>query len=199
VNSAAIAGLLFAVPGGHRLVEFELVFGTPGNTGYDKRLIDFATLEHIPALLGNRSIFPTHVVIAADGRDGYFPDGLLTVPQVRRVDLNTGAVLGAASAPGLSVAAVAALPHPVEALAVQIVERSITLSWQLPTLSPAASAYRLAIGSQPGASDLGSITLGASQSFTATGVPPGRYFVRLHTVNHTGESDASSEVVVDVP
>jgi hypothetical protein len=66
-------------------------------------------------------------------------------------------------------------------------------------LDPAATGYRLAIGSTPGSTNLGSITIGPATTFTATGVPPGRYFVRLHTVNYTGESPASSEIVVDVP
>ncbi len=108
-------------------------------------------------------------------------------------------MLAEASAPFLSVAAVAALPHPVEAMAAQVTGPTVALSWRLPTLSPAATGYRLAIGSAPGATNLGSIALGPAESFTATGVPPGRYHVRLHTGNDTGESAASSEIVIDVP
>jgi hypothetical protein len=75
----------------------------------------------------------------------------------------------------------------------------VALSWTLPIRSPAATGYRLAVGSAHGASDLGSIALGSAESFTASGVPSGRYYVRLHAVNHTGESVASPEVVIDVP
>ena len=77
--------------------------------------------------------------------------------------------------------------------------QTVALSWRLPMLSPAAIRLspgdRLVAGREQPRLD----RLGPAESFTATGVPPGRYYVRLHTVNHTGESPASSEIVIDVP
>lgn len=196
-------GPLFAVPGGTRLVESELVLASPLATGRYLRLLDFDTLSVIASLPVPRSVFGVPPVIAADGRDGYastqeYFNGV-SYATVTRFDLESGTLLASATASVLSVAAVASLPRPVEALAAQVTGQTVALSWKRPSPSAAATGYRLAIGSRAGATDLGSIRLGPAEAFTAAGVPPGRYFVRLYSVNHTGEGPASAELVVDVP
>ena len=199
----AVSGRLYAVPGGKRFIESLYVLGTPGNSGADARLVDFATLGVFPQSLADRSPFDPRVVVSMDGREGYFGwttfFGGVISSIVRRIDLTTGALLGTASAQSLSAVAVASLPHPVEAVTAAVSSRSVALSWRLPALSPAATGYRLAIGTAPGATDLGSIALGPAESFTAAAVPSGRYYVRVHTVNATGTSGPSAEIVVDVP
>jgi hypothetical protein len=202
-NPQGIFGRVYAVPGGTRFIEALSVIGTPGNSGVEARLVDFATLNAFPQLVANRSPFGPRVVVSMDGREGYF--SWITVfssfisSTVTRFDLTSGAMLGTASAPTLAVVAVASLPHPVEALAALVSGPSVALSWRLPPLSPAATGYRLAIGTAPGATDLGSIALGPAESFTAAAVPRGRYYVRVHSVNVTGTSGPSAEIVVDVP
>jgi hypothetical protein len=199
----AFSARLFAVPGGTRFIESVGLIGSPGNTGFEAHLVDFATLDVFPEFLASRSIFGHRVVVSADGREGYFGwttvFGAFVSSTVRRVDLTSGALLGTVSAPSLSVFAVASLPHPVDALTAAVSGQSVALSWRLPALSPAATGYRLAIGTTPGATDLGSIALGPAESFTAAAVPSGRYYVRVHTVNATGTSGPSAEIVVDVP
>ena len=76
----------------------------------------------------------------------------------------------------------------------------VTISWSLPAHSPPADRFVIHAGSRSGASDLGTVDLGGSAtSFTAAGVPPGRYFIRMTAVNFTGTSSPSAEVIVDVP
>lgn len=77
--------------------------------------------------------------------------------------------------------------------------RQVDLSWTLPGHSPAVTRYVLEIGAAPGQSNLGSIDLGAATSFTAGGVPPGTYYVRLRGVNYGGTGAASNELRIDVP
>ncbi len=200
---AVAPGPLSPVPGGARLIESELVLGTPGNTGYEQRLVDFLTLNVAAPLPVPRTPFPQRLVIAEDGREAYasvqLNAGGGVFSTVSRFDLESGALLASATGSPLSVAAVASLPRPVEALDVQVTGRTVALSWQLPSPSAAATGYRLAIGTRTAAVDLGSIRLGPGETFTATGVPPGRYFVRLHGVNATGEGPPSAELVIDVP
>ena len=76
----------------------------------------------------------------------------------------------------------------------------VTISWSLPAHSPPADRFVIHAGSRSGASDLGTVDLGGNTtSFTANGVQPGRYFIRMTAVNFTGTSSPSGEVIVDVP
>jgi hypothetical protein len=91
-------------------------------------------------------------------------------------------------------------PRPPAALGSQVVASSVVLSWS-PGGSPAAvTRYILEAGSAPGLSDIiGGLDLGLQTSFGATGVPPGRYYVRVRAGNYTGLGAPSNEVVVLVP
>lgn len=58
----------------------------------------------------------------------------------------------------------------------------------------------LEVGSAPGRSDIFTgLDVGLQTSFAASGVPPGRYYVRVRTANDTGVSAPSNDVVVQVP
>jgi len=48
-------------------------------------------------------------------------------------------------------------------------------------------------------SDTGGIGQDVGASLTVPGVPPGRYYVRIRSVNGTGVGAPSNEAVVDVP
>jgi hypothetical protein len=197
----AISARLFAVSGGVRLIELTCPPTPPTNPRCLVNLVDFDSLDELH-VLDVVHPFNHGVVVAEDGRQGYV-SSLEPFSRdhwvVTQFDLSSGARLASAAAPFGQVAGVASLPLPPAAVVAQVTGQSVSLSWQLPARSPAATGSRLAIGSTPGSTSLGSIPLGAATTFTATGVPSGRYFVRLHTVNYTGESPASSEVVVDVP
>jgi hypothetical protein len=170
-------------------------------------LADFNTLVHIADVIQTADQLVLGVLDAfwtADGRQLFLTG--ITDPRtsnqqstVKRIDVASGAVLNTVVVNGSITMAVASLPLPVLSFGATVAAQTVSLTWQLPADSPAATGYRLAIGSQPGASDSGSVRLGPAETFTATGVPAGRYFVRLHAVNHTGEGPASPELVVDVP
>jgi len=62
------------------------------------------------------------------------------------------------------------------------------------------SRYVLEVGSAAGLNDIFTgLDVGLQTSFGATGVPPGRYYVRARAGNSAGLGAPSSEVVVQVP
>jgi exo-beta-1,3-glucanase (GH17 family) len=74
---------------------------------------------------------------------------------------------------------------------------SVALTWVRPTSGGNPTGYAIEAGSASGLSNLVQMPVGASTSFSASGVPPGRYFVRVRAVNRGGLSPASNEVIVD--
>jgi hypothetical protein len=68
----------------------------------------------------------------------------------------------------------------------------VTLSW---TPSPGAASYVIEAGSAPGASNVGSVSVGAATSYS-TDVQPGTYYVRVRAANLAGLSGPSNEIVV---
>lgn len=58
----------------------------------------------------------------------------------------------------------------------------------------------LEVGSAPGRNDvIGALNAGLQTSFSANGVPPGRYYVRVRAGNYNGLGAPSNEVLVQVP
>jgi hypothetical protein len=74
---------------------------------------------------------------------------------------------------------------------------SVNLTWDASAGGGAVSAYRLDVGSGPGATDLAVIPAGAGRTLTAT-APNGTYFVRVRALNAAGISPPSNEIVVTV-
>lgn len=89
---------------------------------------------------------------------------------------------------------------PAPTLAGQVSGTSAQLSW-VPGVSPTITTrYVLEVGSAPGLSNIFSgLDMGLQTSFSANGVPPGRYYVRVRAGNHGGVSPPSNEIVVQVP
>lgn len=82
-------------------------------------------------------------------------------------------------------------------LAASLTGRTLTLTWVTPAASDAATTYVLEVGSAAGRSDLTVTDTGSSiGSLVATGVPAGRYFVRVRTRSAAGTSQPSNEIVV---
>jgi hypothetical protein len=73
---------------------------------------------------------------------------------------------------------------------------TVTLSWIAGPGSP--TSYILEAGSAPGLANLASVDVGASTSFTATGVVAGNYFVRVRGRSACGIGPASIEITVVV-
>jgi hypothetical protein len=95
-----------------------------------------------------------------------------------------------------STTALSAVPVSPVNLTATVSGSTITLSWGLPTRI-VLLGYRLEAGTGPGLSNIAS-TLIMGTTFTATGVPPGIYYVRVRAVASDGESAPSNEVVITV-
>lgn len=117
----------------------------------------------------------------------------------------TGAALlsvsaGARGMPDVGWVVTAPVPPAPVSLQTMVAAGSATLSWSASPSTTATTRYALEVGSAPGLSDLvGGLDLGLQTSFGASGVPPGRYYVRVRAGNYTGLSAPSNEVVVQVP
>jgi hypothetical protein len=94
----------------------------------------------------------------------------------------------------LTAAALAAPSAPAN-LQASVTGTTVSLSW---TPTPGAASYLLEAGSTPGQSNLASVSIPATPSYVATGVPGGVYYVRVRAVDASGASAASNEVTVVV-
>ncbi|MBP7777062.1 MAG: hypothetical protein KA371_08045 [Acidobacteria bacterium] len=91
-------------------------------------------------------------------------------------------------------------PRAPTGLASTVTGRAVTLSWNANGPPAAITRHVLDAGSAPGLSDIFSgLDVGPQTSFSASGVPPGTYYVRVRAGNFTGLSSPSNEVVVQVP
>jgi subtilisin family serine protease len=88
------------------------------------------------------------------------------------------------------------IPGPPIGLAASTSGSSLTLSWNPPAFGGAAAFYIVEAGSAVGLKDLANFSTGnASPSFSASGVPPGTYYVRVRAGNALGTSAPSNEAV----
>jgi len=129
-------------------------------------------------------------------------DPTLTLEGVRVVDTASWTtVLDVPLGPGPRASMVAAfVPAAPSSLAAQVSGNAVSLSWGVGGPAATVSRYVLEVGSAPGLSDIFTgLDLGLQTSFAASGVPPGRYYVRVRAGNYTGRSAPSNEVVVQVP
>lgn len=94
----------------------------------------------------------------------------------------------------LPAAAVARAPFAPSNLVALITGSTVRLAWNG---SFGATSYRVGVGSRSGLDDLAQITI-SETSFTATGVPDGRYYVRVRAMGFDGESAPSNEIVISV-
>lgn len=74
----------------------------------------------------------------------------------------------------------------------------LTFSWAAPSIGTGPFSYRLEAGSAPGLSNLATVPVGAT-TFSAAGVPPGLYYVRVRAVGVGGVGPVSNELVVTMP
>lgn len=88
-----------------------------------------------------------------------------------------------------------AVPAPPVLNLPQVTGSTVTLSWSMPFGS---TGIRLEAGTAPGFSNAANMVISAINSFTASNVPPGTYYVRVRAVDPSGESAPSNEVTVTV-
>ena len=140
---------------------------------------------------------PEPVLHEASGLVAAFFDG------VDVADLRTGQLLVRAPLRGsLAGALVFGPPPPLAPVALEraVTGSAVTLTWAAPTRPAAVTSYVLEVGSAPGLNDIFTgLDVGRQSSFAATGVPPGRYYVRVRAGNYAGLSAPSNEVMVQVP
>jgi hypothetical protein len=99
----------------------------------------------------------------------------------------------------LSVAGVSvqAVPAPPTNLVATVTGTTVVLTWTAPS-GAALIGYRIDAGSAATLSNLASIVVGTAPTFTASAVPLGTYFVRVHAIGVDGASTPSNEIVVVV-
>jgi hypothetical protein len=91
-------------------------------------------------------------------------------------------------------------PAPPTGLAATVTGGSVSFGWAGAAAPPTTARFVLEAGSGPGLSDIvAGLDLGLQTSFAASGVPPGRYYVRVRAGNYAGLGAPSNEVVVQVP
>ncbi len=73
-----------------------------------------------------------------------------------------------------------------------------TLTWTIADLTIATEQF-VEVGFAPGQTIARLSVPAGVTNLTVSGVPPGRYYVRVRSVNGTGLGAPSNEVVVDVP
>lgn len=90
------------------------------------------------------------------------------------------------------------LPGAPQNLSSTVNDQLVNLSWAPPASGGPISNYTLAAGSTPGAANILTLPLGATTTFSTSGVPYGNYYVRLYAQNACGAGPATSDVLVSV-
>jgi hypothetical protein len=93
---------------------------------------------------------------------------------------------------------VAAPPGAPSGLVADVVGSTVSLRWDPGAPGGMATRYRLEAGPSRGATALVFDTLLATTNLGFTGVPPGRYYVRVRGVNAQGLGPATADIRVDV-
>jgi hypothetical protein len=88
------------------------------------------------------------------------------------------------------------VPPPPVALTATAAGNSVSIQWAPDSGSP-PTTYFLDVGSSSGATNIGSFPMTAT-ALSASGVPNGRYYVRVRAANTAGVSGPSAEAVLDV-
>lgn len=95
---------------------------------------------------------------------------------------------------------VASPPRAPTSLAALVTGGLVSLTWGVGGAPATVSRYVLEVGSAPGLTDIyAGLEIGGQTSVSASGVPAGRYYVRVRAGNYTGLSAPSNEVLVQVP
>ena len=90
-------------------------------------------------------------------------------------------------------------PPAVSNLAIVVDQRMATLAWTIEPSRSIATGQVVEAGFSPGETVVRLPVDAGATSLSVPGVPPGRYYVRVRSVNGTGLGAPSNEVLVDVP
>ena len=121
---------------------------------------------------------------------------------VYRVSTETLAILESLQLPvdGLVVGlTIGPRPPALSDLNVVVDQRVATLTWTIGPRRSIATGQVVEAGFSPGETAVRLPVDAGATSLTIPGVPPGRYYVRVRSVNGTGLGTPSNEVLVEVP
>ena len=90
-------------------------------------------------------------------------------------------------------------PPRVSDLSALVDGRLVTLSWTIDASRSIATEQVVEVGFAPGQTRVRLPVAADASSLAVAGAPPGRYYVRVRSVNGTGLGAPSNEVLVDVP
>jgi hypothetical protein len=77
---------------------------------------------------------------------------------------------------------------------------TVTLRWTAPLTGPLPTTYAIEAGSSPGVTDIGNVPTGSTATaFSASGIAPGTYYVRIRGANSIGAGPASNEAMLVIP
>ena len=90
-------------------------------------------------------------------------------------------------------------PGPPSGLTGSVVGSSLILSWAAPSTGGVPTAYLIQAGSGPGQSNRANFSTGNTLTyFTANGLATGTYYVRVRSVNASGASSPSNEIMIAI-
>ena len=90
-------------------------------------------------------------------------------------------------------------PPRVSELSALVDDGLVTLSWAIDASRSIATEQFVEVGFAPGQTLVRLPVAADAASLAVAGAPPGRYYVRIRTMNGTGVGAPSNEVIVDVP
>lgn len=91
-------------------------------------------------------------------------------------------------------------PRPPASAAASVTGAAVRVSWSQSATPQAVTRFVIEAGSAPGRSDIiAGLDVGLQTSLSASGVPPGTYYVRVRAGNYAGLGAPTNEVVVQVP
>jgi hypothetical protein len=167
-------------------------------------VLDAKTLEEIGRIA---SPFPAWLPKVAFDRE--LPHAYIAFPRdsgravhLSLVNTVTLATLGSVEIPIDSpLVGIALGPRPprVSALNILVADRVATLTWASDTSHSMATEQVVEVGFAPGETVARLRVAAGATRLTVPGVPPGRYYVRVRSVNGTGQGAPSNEVLVEVP
>ena len=117
-------------------------------------------------------------------------------------DTNTLVTVGSMELPfNADILGMALGPRPPAsaALSAGVAGSTVTLSWATASGGAMATGQVVEAGFSPGETAVRLPVDAGTTSLTVPGVPPGRYYVRVRSVNGTGLGTPSNEVLVEVP
>jgi len=169
-------------------------------------VLDASTLQDVGRIASPHPSLYATMALDPDRPDAYIAwSGLIdgrAVVRVSLLDTVTLATVGSLDIPTTGeVLGMALGPRPprVSDLSALVTGRLVTLSWTIDTSRSIATEQVVEVGLFLGQTLVRLPVATTASSLAVAGAPPGRYYVRIRSVNGTGVGAASNEVLIEVP